>query len=363
MTRIGAATSTSTARFRELAQSVDPDDPWSHPRARELDSISVSALAALRGGHPQCRASARAGGERPGRRVQRTHLAALGPAQGGRGRRARVLRLRRLGVPARGRGLCHRGAAGGGRAGAPDPLRHARHHACASGRPAARSPRRPASASSREAVVCALPVGPLRRVEVDGVSRERMDSLHRQKNAVVAKPVFVWADSFWERNGQNGDRLHGDGPDRRHLDPARGDHVGAGAAGALRPVPRHSGGRARGRRCSRRSWGRSARRPASSQAFYLRRWGADPWTLGYITSWRPGDVMGVGPLHGTHEPPFYVCGSDQWVCGYMEGAVRTGSSARARPPCAGRTRPARPRAACCRGSGRQAFSAVIITGA
>jgi len=63
------------------------------------------------------------------------------------------------------------------------------------------------------------------------------------------------------------------------------------------------------------------------QAFYVRRWGADPWTRGYITSWRPGDVMAVGPLHGTHEPPFYVCGSDQWVCGYMEGAVRTGADA------------------------------------
>ena len=37
--------------------------------------------------------------------------------------------------------------------------------------------------------------------------------------------------------------------------------------------------------------------------------------------------MAVGPLHGTHEPPFYVCGSDQWVCGYMEGAVRTGRAA------------------------------------
>ena len=37
--------------------------------------------------------------------------------------------------------------------------------------------------------------------------------------------------------------------------------------------------------------------------------------------------MAVGPLHGTHEPPFYVCGSDQWVCGYMEGAVRTGRGA------------------------------------
>jgi monoamine oxidase len=38
--------------------------------------------------------------------------------------------------------------------------------------------------------------------------------------------------------------------------------------------------------------------------------------------------MAVGPLHGTHEPPFYVCGSDQWVAGYME--VRTGRDAAAR---------------------------------
>ena len=63
------------------------------------------------------------------------------------------------------------------------------------------------------------------------------------------------------------------------------------------------------------------------QAVFVRRWGVDPWTQGYITGWRPGDVMSVGPLHGTHEPPFYVCGSDQWVCGYMEGAGRTGRGA------------------------------------
>ena len=62
---------------------------------------------------------------------------------------------------------------------------------------------------------------------------------------------------------------------------------------------------------------------------FMRRWGVDPWTQGYITQWRPGDVLAVGPLHGTHEPPFYVCGSDQWVCGYMEGAVRTGRGAAA----------------------------------
>jgi monoamine oxidase len=64
-------------------------------------------------------------------------------------------------------------------------------------------------------------------------------------------------------------------------------------------------------------------------ALLVRRWGTDPWTLGYVTHWRPGDVMAVGPRHGTHEPPFYVCGSDQWVAGYMEGAVRTGRAAAA----------------------------------
>ena len=62
---------------------------------------------------------------------------------------------------------------------------------------------------------------------------------------------------------------------------------------------------------------------------WTRLWGTDPWTQGYVTNWQPGDVEAVGPLHGTHEPPFYVCGSDQWVAGYMEGAVRTGRGAAA----------------------------------
>ena len=68
---------------------------------------------------------------------------------------------------------------------------------------------------------------------------------------------------------------------------------------------------------------------AGPEHFFIRRWGVDPWTLGYVTEWRAGDVMAVGPLHGTHAPPFYVCGSDQWVCGYMEGAVRSGEAAAA----------------------------------
>ncbi len=71
-------------------------------------------------------------------------------------------------------------------------------------------------------------------------------------------------------------------------------------------------------------YGEPARFPL---AMLERAWGVDPFTQGYISSWAPGDLTRVGPLHGTHEPPFYVAGSDHWVAGYMEGAVRTGRDA------------------------------------
>ncbi len=73
-------------------------------------------------------------------------------------------------------------------------------------------------------------------------------------------------------------------------------------------------------------YGEAALEPA---AMLERAWGSDPYTLGYIASWAPGDLTRVGPLHGTHEPPFYVAGSDHWVAGYMEGAVKTGRAAAA----------------------------------
>jgi monoamine oxidase len=73
-------------------------------------------------------------------------------------------------------------------------------------------------------------------------------------------------------------------------------------------------------------YGERARQP---QRMLERAWGSDPYTLGYIASWAPGDLGRVGPLHATHEPPFYVAGSDHWVAGYMEGAVRTGRAAAA----------------------------------
>jgi monoamine oxidase len=69
--------------------------------------------------------------------------------------------------------------------------------------------------------------------------------------------------------------------------------------------------------------------PVQPVATRWRRWGSDPFTLGYVSHWAPGDLLAVGPLHATHEPPFYVAGSDHWACGYMEGAVATGRAAAA----------------------------------
>jgi monoamine oxidase len=69
--------------------------------------------------------------------------------------------------------------------------------------------------------------------------------------------------------------------------------------------------------------------PVSNPTVLWRHWGSDPWTLGYAPDWAPGALLDVGPMHGTHEPPFYVAGSDHWAAGYMEGAVATGRNAAA----------------------------------
>jgi len=178
------------------------------------------------------------------------------------------------------------------------------------------------------AVISALPVGPFRDIQVTGVSAPRLESFRRQRHAVAAKVVFAYPSSFWEAQGQNGSAyseaglIGGTWPQRE------------GIMSALVPPERLSPFLASSPHQQEAEmidemvgmFGPVAKAPLS---VYIRHWGVDPWTQGYITAWRPGDVMNVGPLHGTHEPPFYVCGSDQWVCGYMEGAVRTGRAAAA----------------------------------
>ena len=178
-----------------------------------------------------------------------------------------------------------------------------------------------------DAVVCALPAPVVRRVEIEGADPDRLRSLRSQRHALAAKVVAVYDRSVWADAGANG--------------LAEGEHVlgstwpqREGVLSALVPPERLGYLLALAeddrdevvRDELERMYGPAAR---DTLAIHHRLWGVDPFTLGYVTHWWPGDVTRVGPLHGTHAPPLYFCGSDQWVAGYMEGAVRSGRSAAA----------------------------------
>ena len=178
-----------------------------------------------------------------------------------------------------------------------------------------------------DAVVLAVPAGPARDLEIGGVSEARLRSLRRQRHAWAAKFVAAYDGPFWRGRGQNA------------LAESEGV-LGStwpqqpGVLSTLVPPERYAAFAATDPATRTREalaqlaelYGPEATSPLQT---WTRLWGTDPWTQGYVTNWRPGDVEAVGRLHGTHEPPFYVCGSDQWVAGYMEGAVRTGRGAAA----------------------------------
>ena len=178
-----------------------------------------------------------------------------------------------------------------------------------------------------DAVVIAVPSGPARDIDIQGVSDERLASLRRQRHAWAAKFVAAYDEPFWQARGQNAlsesQGVLGSTWPQQH-----------GVLSALVPPERYAAFAATDPDTRTREalaqvaalYGPEATTPLQT---WTRLWGTDPWTQGYVTNWRPGDVEAVGPLHGTHEPPFYVCGSDQWVAGYMEGAVRTGRGAAA----------------------------------
>ncbi|MFE2102975.1 flavin monoamine oxidase family protein [Streptomyces sp. NPDC059468] len=310
--------------FAELAATVDPADPWSHPDAIALDRLSVADWLRSRHAAPAV--------------VRLWDLGQLALAGGSYERISLLAALRKsAAVPGTGdydydnwEGL--RLAAGS--ATLAEVLGRELGPHIRLGSPVAALDIRPGHCTVRlvtgevltaAAVVSALPVGPLRSVAVTGVSDARLASLHRQRQATAAKFAAVYDRPFWRADGLNG------------LSEAEGV-LGStwpqneGVLSALVPPERY--GVLLGTPPHLRTpellaemavlFGEEALRPT---ACHLRLWGTDPWTQGYVTQWPPGEVMAVGPLHGTHEPPFYVCGSDQWVAGYMEGAVRTGRAA------------------------------------
>ena len=303
-----------------LSRTVDPDDPWSHPDAARLDALSMGDWLRSRDARPgalrwvehqyrslsidsiertsllaQLRKEAAAGG---GGFYDESHWETLRVAEGSASvaeRMAAELGERvRLGAPVVAidvaAGGCTVTLEGG------EPLGAA-------------------------AVVSALPVGPLRDVAISGVSDARLASLHRQRQALAAKTVVAYPTSFWEVGGATSDGVWSSVWIQRE-----------GILSSLTPPDRLGPFLASPRRREEfltmlaELFGDEARDPL---LYGERIWGLDPYTQGYVTAWRPGEVMAVGPLHGTHEPPFYVCGSDQWVAGYMEGAVRTGRGAAA----------------------------------
>jgi monoamine oxidase len=176
-----------------------------------------------------------------------------------------------------------------------------------------------------EAVVCAIPAGPLRQIEIVGLSDARLRSLRALRHALAAKVVVAYETSFWQRTGQNGvaetEWLFGstwpqrDGVLSLLVPPERFSAFIAAPGDARRQVVLDG---------LVALYGEQA---LGDHAMLERSWGVDPFTRGYITGWAPGDLGRVGPLHGTHEPPFYLAGSDHWVAGYKEGAVRTGRAA------------------------------------
>jgi monoamine oxidase len=318
------------AAFAKLSATVDPDDPWSHPDATALDDVSVGDwLRSVGATRNVVRARDVAMLSLSAESVERTSLLsdlrkeAAGGSHGfynyevwehlrvAEGSATVALQIAaELGERIRYASPVVRLSVGNGHGGP----RHCRA-VTANG-----------ETFTAGAIVCAVPVGPLRNIRIDGVSADRLRSLDRQRHALAAKVVFVYEDSFWERHGQNGAAyfetaimggtwVQREGVISALVPPER-----------LAPLLATSPAQLESELVQEMvdSFGEQA---GDTQAVFLRRWGVDPYTLGYITAWRPGDVMAVGPLHATHEPPFYVCGSDQWVCGYMEGAVRTGRAA------------------------------------
>jgi putrescine oxidase len=311
--------------FVELSATVDPDDPWSHPDAARLDALSLADWLREQDALPA---------------VHRRHvLASLSLACDSPERTSLLAELRKHAVLGgdgfydleRWEGLrVADGSAAVALACAaaltPDAIRLGavvRRIEISGGR--TRIMLSGGEAIEAEAVVCTLPAGPLRAVEITGLSDARLRSLRSQRQALAAKVVAAYEAPFWQAAGQNGlaesEWLFGSTWPQ-----------GPGVLSLLVPPERLAAFLATPEAVRSTTvvdglvalYGEPARFPV---AMLERAWGVDPFTQGYISSWAPGDLTRVGPLHGTHEPPFYVAGSDHWVAGYMEGAVRTGRAA------------------------------------
>jgi monoamine oxidase len=177
--------------FCALAATVDADDPWAHPDAERFDGVSLGAWLRANGA--------------PAAVVRERALFHLGLAAGSVERTSLLAELRKAAAA---------GATGFYDAERWEGLRVAEGAAEVALRMAAELGGRVRLRAQvvrvevarggcavtladgerlrAEAVVCALPVGPLRAIDVRGVSEERLRSLRRQRHALAAKVVAAY---------------------------------------------------------------------------------------------------------------------------------------------------------------------------
>ena len=315
------------ARVAQLAATVDPADPWSHPDAAAARRALVRRLAAGRGRAPGRDPAARPGRALDGRRLDRAPVAARPAPDDRGGRGGGGLRLRPLGGTAPARRQRRAPARDGRRARRARPATARASSRCT---PAARAASTLAGGEElrAEAIVCALPVGPLRDVAVSGVSDARLASLHRQRHALAAKVVAAFPDPVWRAVRRQRPRRRGE---HHRLDLAAGRRraLDARRPGAARALPRRAGARPPGRGARdagpalRRGGARARRAARARTGASIRSPRATSPSGRPATSARSARSTGRTSRRSTSAAP-----TTGWP-GYMEGAVRTGRAAAA----------------------------------
>jgi monoamine oxidase len=315
-----AAAARVDAELRRIAGEIDPADPWSHPDAGRLDRLSVGDLLRKCGATPNAY------------RLAQLHSFATAA---GTIERLSVLAEARAGAAAGTPPSDYEAWEGSRLVGGSSSLVAALAATVADRARYASPVRRIAVGSPctvalddgeeirAEAVVCAVPVGPMRRIELRGLSEERLSSLQRQRHLQASKAVLALDGPLWRAGGWNG--LAVSERDLGGFWPQSGDALsslfGPEQVAYLAAIPEER----------QTEFVTAALQrilgPVQPTAVLWRHWWSEPYTLGYVAHWAPGDLTAVGPLHGTHEPPFFVAGSDHWAVGYMEGAVATGRGA------------------------------------
>jgi monoamine oxidase len=314
------------ALFVDLAKGVDPDNPWTHPDATALDATSFHEWLRSVGARDAV--------------LRMFELAKAGLAADSLKRTSLLAELRKSAIAGDGlssyydidqwtRSTVAEGSATVAHRMA-DELRDDIRLCTVVTAIDVQSDRVEVTLESGEVVlaanvVCAIPVAPLRRVAITGLSAERLHALRRIRNSLTAKVVAAYDTSFWRELGKNGSAysdgllgstwVQGPGVMSALVAPAQyAFHVAGDQSARDRDALESLS----------RMYGPQAGAP---RALFTREWSTEPFTLGYMAHYAPGDLTAIGPTHAQPEGRFFVAGSDYWVAGYMEGAVRTGRAA------------------------------------